>query len=543
VVIRRALWLPPLAAAIVALPALHAGFVHDDHLQIVGNPLLRDVRRIPALWLGNVWAGAGSGSSWYRPVMTTSFALDRALFGLDATAMHAVSLLLWSAVAGLAAHLVLAVERRGGLALGAGLLFAVHPLNVEPTAWISARCSLLAAGFGLLALLLHDRVLLERSRALALRSASGVAFALALFASESAVAFAPALLALDAVRGAPFRPRAALQRWLPPLLALVLYAGMRSRVLGGVSGGVAGAVEPALILAAFGDAALRIVWPEGLSIAAAPPSPGEAVLGAVVVVLGLLALGVAARRRSPSLLPLALGGAHLLVAALAAARLGALADRYLLMPVLAAAWLVAAGVAGLAPALRRVAVASAACLAVLLGVLAFRHAGVFVSDERLWSDGWSKNPASVQAALNLAALRLDAGEPREALLWLDRAAALDPRDAQVRVNRAVAWEQLGRPEEARRLLLEVVAESPRAADAQLRLGHLALAQGDPAAAARHYEAVLGAAPWAEAWAGLGLARRRLGDAAGARDALERALLLDPGQENAAELRRVLDSLP
>jgi Flp pilus assembly protein TadD len=213
------------------------------------------------------------------------------------------------------------------------------------------------------------------------------------------------------------------------------------------------------------------------------------------------------------------------------------------MPVLAAAWLLAHGVGALAPVPRRLARAAGAVAALLLAGASLRHAGVFVSDERLWQDGWSKNPGSVQAALNLAALRLDAGQPRDALLWLDRAAALEPRDAQVRVNRAVAWEQLGRPDEARRLLLELASENPRAANAQLRLGHLALAQGDPAEAVRRYEAVLRVTPWPEAWAGLGVARQRLGDAVGARDALDRALRLDPALENAAELRRLRDALP
>jgi hypothetical protein len=79
-------------------PAVTGGFVHDDHRQIAGNPLLQDLRRLPSLWATDVWAGVGSASSWYRPLMMSSFALDHAFFGLSPFAMHAVSLVLHAAL-------------------------------------------------------------------------------------------------------------------------------------------------------------------------------------------------------------------------------------------------------------------------------------------------------------------------------------------------------------------------------------------------------------------------------------------------------------
>ena len=69
--------LPALLAFLVFVPALRGGFVHDDVPQVARNPLVQDLRFVPTLLRTGVWAGAGSGSSWYRPLMTTSFALDR----------------------------------------------------------------------------------------------------------------------------------------------------------------------------------------------------------------------------------------------------------------------------------------------------------------------------------------------------------------------------------------------------------------------------------------------------------------------------------
>ena len=92
----------PLLALAVFAPALGGGFVHDDHRQIVGNPLVQNLSQLPVLVSTGVWAGAGSGSSWYRPLMMSSFAFDRALLGPAAFGFHAVSLLLFALVAMLA---------------------------------------------------------------------------------------------------------------------------------------------------------------------------------------------------------------------------------------------------------------------------------------------------------------------------------------------------------------------------------------------------------------------------------------------------------
>ena len=48
------------AGLVTFAPALAGDFVHDDHRQIVGNPLVQDPRGWPALWTSGVWAGAGS---------------------------------------------------------------------------------------------------------------------------------------------------------------------------------------------------------------------------------------------------------------------------------------------------------------------------------------------------------------------------------------------------------------------------------------------------------------------------------------------------
>ncbi len=534
----------PAAAALVAFaPALRGGFVHDDVPQIVGNPLVRHLGFLPQLWSTGVWAGAGSGSSFFRPVFTTSIALDVAAFGSSPVALHATQLALAALAAALLARLAWRVEGDAGLALAAGLLFAVHPVNAEAAAWISARPDLLAAIFLLLALASHGAALRARAPAPTLRwtVASGLCVFLALCSKESALGGVPTLLALERASGAPLRPAALASRWAPIAAAGLAAAALRTRALGGLSGGITGAVDPAALAGAAGQGALRLVWPAGLSISPLAPTPGDVALGGALAFAGAAGLALAWARRARLLVPLTLFLGTLALGALGAARIGEMADRYLLLPSAAGAWLAARAGRALPAASRKPALA-----VVVLGfaALASRHTRVFESDERLWSDAFRSNPASVRAALNLATARIEAGNPRAALPLLDHAALLSPDDPQVTLNRAVAAEALGDSAEARRLLAGLVAAEPGYWAAQLRLGHLALERGDLDEAAGRYDTTLRLyALSPEAWAGLGVVRARQGRTAEARAALARALALDPEVQNADALRRILRDLP
>jgi len=537
---RWILALPVVLAALVAVPGLRGGFVHDDVPQIVRNPLVQDLRFLPALWTTGVWAGAGSGSSWYRPLMTSSFALDRALLGPEPAGFHATQLVLFALGIALLVALLRALGATPALAAGAGVLAAAHPVQAEAVAWISARGDLLAGAAGMAALLLHERSLRgDAPRTGALRAGAGLAFFLALAAKESAIAVAPAFLVLDRVRGAPLRPRALAARHAGWLAAGLLYAMLRRSALGGLSGGLAAPVEPLAWLAFLGQGVTRLLWPTGLTIAPPPPADAHAAAGALALALLALGFATAWRRRSPLGVPLALAGAGLAVAALGAVRVGELGDRYLLLPACAGAWLAAAGVEALAARPRRVARALLAGAAAVGAALAMHHVTVYADDGRLWQDAWARNPRAVRAPLNLAAWHLERGEPGEALAWLERAEALAPGDPQIVLNRAVAAEQLGDPATARRLLAELVERDAGAWPARLRLAHLELDAGRTEAAAAHYEAVVRVHPLAaEAWAGLGVARHRQGRDPEAAAALDRALALDPAVQNAAALRQL-----
>lgn len=535
--IALALAIALLAIAVFA-PALAGGFVHDDHRQIAHNPLVQDLRHLPALWTSGVWAGGGSASSWYRPLMTSSFALDRALLGPAPLAMHGVSLALHGALAALVFAAARALGAARASALGAAALGAAHPVQAEAVAWISARCELLLAVCALVAFSCHDRALAaaDPRRRRLLAAGAGLAFFLSLAAKESALALAPLFFCIDRIRGAGARPRALAARHAPWVAALLAYFALRSLALGGPSGGAVAPVAPAALLGALGQGAARLVAPHALTISPPPPSAAHAAIGTAVLAAGVVALAFAWRRRSPLLAPLAAGLAMLAIAAFGAARLGELADRYLVLPAFAAAWLAAAAVESLSGAARAAGRAALALAGVALAVAAHAHVSVYASDAALWRDAWDKNPRSLRAALNMSAVELDRGEPRTALAWLERAAALAPGDPDVELNRAVAEQQLGNTTAARARLEALAGARPELWPAALRAGHLALDAREWDAAALRYESVLRVHPLAaEAWAGLAVARERQGRRDEALRAIDRALALDPRVENADAL--------
>jgi len=541
--LRRLLPVVALALAVHA-QSLGAGFVHDDRPQILGNPLLVGLDHLPALWTTPVWAGAGGSGSFYRPLMMTSFALDAALLGRTPPAMHAVQLLLYAALVWVAIRVAARLSGDAAAGLGSGLLLAVHPVCVEPAAWISARCEILAALFGLAALGLHGRRLATTDGAgPGLAAAEAGALFLALASKESAVVFVPALLALDWVRRAAWRPGAAAARWGPAALALGAMAGLRAQALGGVSAGLLASPDPGALLGAIGQGLSRLLLPVGLGIAPPPPGPVHVALGAVAVGVagGLAVQGL--RRRADWLVPLALLAAGVAVAAAGAARIGELADRYLLVPVLATGWLAGIAWRRLPARAGRPARVGAAALLALLALLSLRHGRVYQDDVRLWRGAVAQNPGSATAVTNLASALVERGRLEAAEPWLERAATLTPQDPLVRLNQAVLAAGRGDPGHARETLLTLVQEDPRYWQAQLRLGHLALDADDLPEAVRRYEAALAVHGLAaEAWAGLGVAHARAGRHVEARAALQRALRLDPQQENAAALRRVLSLL-
>ncbi len=144
-------WLAP--AAVVALvwwvfsPALAAEFLHfDDDQVITGNLAFRGLDGEHLAWMLRA-----SHFGHYQPLTWLSFAVDHALFGLDAGAFHRTNVILHAlcalAVYGFARALFGRQwsDRDPTVAAAlVALLFALHPLRAESVAWVTERRDVLS---------------------------------------------------------------------------------------------------------------------------------------------------------------------------------------------------------------------------------------------------------------------------------------------------------------------------------------------------------------------------------------------------------------
>jgi len=148
------------AVYVLLLAALLLGFdwVWDDRALIVGAELEPLPQALWRAWTSDFWALAPDGhdSGMYRPLVTTTYILERSL-GLGAGFAHLVNLALHVGVALGAAHLA---DARGGRAAIAGALVLVHPHAAELLGNVAARTDLMAALFVVWSLVLRGRAAL-----------------------------------------------------------------------------------------------------------------------------------------------------------------------------------------------------------------------------------------------------------------------------------------------------------------------------------------------------------------------------------------------
>jgi hypothetical protein len=206
------------------LPTLQNGFVDWDEKTLVNNLAYRGFG-----WPELRWMFASFHFGAYQPLTWLTFGLDYVVWWADPFGYHWTNLLLH---AGNTAGVYLLTVRlfsfwrsdipqpgndilRFAAALSA-LVFAIHPLRVEPVAWVSARSDILATLFFLCSVLFYLRAVQtgpgNRGRMLWM-TLSVSAYCLSLLSGMSGIALPGILLVLDVY---PLRRLAGLGNWLSP---------------------------------------------------------------------------------------------------------------------------------------------------------------------------------------------------------------------------------------------------------------------------------------------------------------------------------------
>jgi hypothetical protein len=179
---RAALWLT-LAFLLPNLGALACGFIYDDLPIIVQNETLHPhtLRQFAHIFVTGYWPDR-RGLQLYRPVTQMVWALNWSIGGGNHPALyHALCLALGAAVVLLFYYFLLEVRNPPRTAFIASLLFALFPIHTEATTSVVGSGELLAAAFGLGALVFYYRGRVFPALLL---------FTLAVFSKESAACFA-----------------------------------------------------------------------------------------------------------------------------------------------------------------------------------------------------------------------------------------------------------------------------------------------------------------------------------------------------------------
>ncbi len=539
-----------VASVILAYqPVWHAGFIWDDDVYVTGNPLLKASDGLRRIWFSL------DSPSQYFPLVYTTFYFEHALWGLDAAGFHWVNIVL-HAVNALLLWRLLAKLKIPGAWIGAAI-FALHPVQVESVAWITERKNVLMGLWFLLSLLAWvgflDREKSERWRFYA---AAVMFYALALAAKTTACTLPAALLLILWLKRLPIGWRRAVQ--IAPFVALGAGMGLVTvwweRYHQGTRGAMfsVGLVERVLIACrAVWFYAGKLVWPSNLTFSyphwTVSASNPAAYLWPLAVAAAVAAIWIARRATSRNI-----GAAALFFVATLSPVLGFImlytfrytfvADHYQYMAcigpaALAGASLTKFGRGGRPRALGPAGLACVGLILMTLGVLTWRQARIYRSDEALWRDTLTKNPRCWLGCNNLGNDLLEKGDVDGAMAQFRTALKLEPGLAENHANIGNALYQQGQLDAAIQEYEKALALEPGLAEVHFNLANALRQNGRLGDAIAHYKQALEFKPaYAEAHSNLGYALFQTGDLPNAIDHWQKSVELQP--DNAGALNNL-----
>jgi tetratricopeptide (TPR) repeat protein len=524
--------------------------------QMDDDEYLRRAAQCGGLTMAAVKWAFTTAEPYYHPLPRLSHVAAYGVFGANPRGHHLVTVWLHAVNAGLLVCFMTALlgaagwqadGRRLWTAAGVGLLFGIHPLQVESVAWMSGRTTLLCALFFVACLWAYLRAA-RSSRRRAWRWATTALFVGALLAKPMAVSIPLVMLALDYYPLNRYREAG----WWPLLkekaswvtmaavaTVVAIFTESRARLLVGTEW--IGPVQR-LFLACRSLVfySWKTLWPAWLSPyypfgTAVSWTHKEFVFSALVVVL-LTWICWRHRHRHPE--GLAAWCVYLALvlpsSGLAQAGSQAVASRY---AYLAMVPLLSVALAGLGAVWRRIAASGRSALVVSLGLYALFLASRTRAEIPVWHDDitlWTRvlsyfpdsdvarhmlgagyreaamklveqrrfdealppvlqavefSPADPLGHATLGVVYLKTKRYQQAADSLERALQLDPSLGAARYNLACADTRLGKLAEAYAVLKQLLRSQPRYAGLAARDAELTALRNDPECGGRFRELI------------------------------------------------------
>lgn len=465
----------------------------DDFLLIVNNPIVHTLS--PKTLMA---AFTTFDPELYVPLTMLSYQLEF-LFGGSSSLVHATNLVLHIGNAFLVASLLsrLLSDRRLGILLG--LLFLVHPLNVESAAWASARKDVLSTFFFLLSIqayLLWKEWPSRRSFWISVGC-----FLLGLLSKVMILTLPIVLLLIDFMRGERSWRRSIIEKWPYWLLSLifgVVAVFGKTIVLEQTTPFqkflMAGRSTTFYLQKFFLPVDLSVAYPFNGVITLSSPT----FFVPIMILLGLL-ISLAFLWKSK---PLVVLGVAFFLATLVPTFINFskggdvyfASDRYAYVPMIGLLLALGSIVREIASHRReRIVLASAVTVLVLLAALSWRQTRVWAESSSLYEHALALYPDARAIRNNLGMVRLADGLYAQALVEFDTSLAVrdDPR---VRANRASVLAKLDRFAEARQEYERVLLRDATNEEAHYGLGFIAHQERAFDEAIRHYEDALAIDP-------------------------------------------------
>ncbi len=592
--------------AVIYVNTLQNGFVYDDHGVVEGNLWITDLKYLPNILTSSIWGYDSSdikSSEYFRPMTQIAYMIEYHIFGFKPWGWHLVNGLLHMLnalmvfVVGRALFLAFAssesvkegVAGAGGrdqlearaliAAFVSAALFAAHPVNVEPVAWVACIGELMYMLFAMTAFYIY--MLLnpsresgaweglnprEGKRRVSLYLLSLVLYFLAALSKETGLTLPAVLIAYDymrrrSIRSIPFR------NYVPFVLVAIGYILLRSYVLKGVSPREAYLEHPVLQALNFFPVMLKFLGKLILPVNLSPAYIYEPILSvadplmlvSIVVVISLVCLLWRYRFAKPWLpvaavmlfIPLTptfllLFRDHVLY------HIAIPSDRFLYMPSAGAALIFGFFIArrlqgGIKLQAGKTWVAVFIAVALLFGYGAIERNAVWKSDTTLWAATIEGDPDNYFAHWVMAELHMNDGRPSEAVRELNEVERLRPGYPAVRHRRGMMYFALGELQLAEADFEEVLRDDPANSDAHYNLAMIYLGRGELnkslTASRKALETVTSGFMRVRILNGIAVAYTALGEYDLALAATEGALSIDPSdteaQENFAALKSIL----
>jgi len=483
----------------------HADFTNwDDAHTIKENP---DFQPPTFKTFIDLWARPRA--HLYVPVTySTWWVLSKASYGKDddghysqnAHVFHAanIALHLGAACAVFAALRRLLIPRLDAnrarwCAMIGALLFALHPVQVEPVAWVSGLKDVLC---GLLcAIALWQYIVYAQTQTTRAYVLCCVAFVLAMLSKPTAVMFPVLALAVDVffLR----RPLIDIVRGIVPLalfaapgVALAAYVQQAE----GVTTTVAVPWRPLVALDALSFYLHKIVWPAHLSLDYGRSQRAVIASGqwryAFILPCLVAGMAIAVRKRLPEVVAGAIIFLAMLLPVLGLKRFdfqeySTVADHYLYMPMIGVA-LIAAGLLARLP---KAAIPFAFVLCVALGTRANDQTRHWMNSESLWTHTIQRNPNSWVSYLNLGEYYSSINQPERAEEYLLRSVKLRDNDP-AHLNLGVIYLERQDIAAAIREFERAIALNPRSGEAHTNLANAYLQVARFGSAIKEFEIAL-----------------------------------------------------